>query len=491
MRETINSVGLDIGTTTTQLVFSRLTLENTGTDFSVPRVSIVEKEILYESPVHFTPLVSESEIDARKLKRLIEAEYEKAGFSRADVQTGAVIITGETARRHNAKQVLEMLGELAGDFVAVTAGPALESILAGKGTAADVFSRERGARVVNIDIGGGTSNLVLFDRGVPVQTACLDIGGRLIKIEPESGKVTYISDKTAQLIQNAGLNIRVGEVCTPDRLRPVVDKMAGLLMQSVSLLPESAELKFISTGTYTPPIKDVEYISFSGGVADLMGAEDGDMEPFAYGDIGVLLGRALKQSALTSAVRLFHPKETIRATVVGAGSYSTSLSGSTIFYTGVEFPLKNLPVARLDAQAEQNEESLAHAAVQSIARLRAADGPEPVALSLSGVKNPSFAQVQAYARGIREGTRELVRQGLPLVVIVESDMAKALGQALFLLLEGEKKLVCIDRVGGFVGGGMVDYIDIGSPLAGGAVLPVVVKTIAFPAGQGDQGGICK
>lgn len=487
MREIIKSVGLDIGTTTTQLVFSRLTLENTGSDFSVPRVSIAQKEIVYQSPVHFTPLASQSEIDAEKLRALIESEYAKAGLSRADVQTGAVIITGETARRNNAKQVLEMLGELAGDFVAVTAGPALEGVLAGKGTGADVFSREQGARVVNIDIGGGTSNLAVFDRGQPVETACLDIGGRLIKVDPGTGQITYISEKVRQLIDREGLGLRVGDVCTPETLRPVTDKMAQVLMQSISALPEEETLRFFSTETYVPPIRDAGYVSFSGGVADLIDPDGAQPDAFAYGDIGVLLGQSLARLVRSCDIRIFHPRETIRATVVGAGSYSTSLSGSTIFYAGVALPLKNLPVARLDMEAEQDEKSLAQAAADSIARLRGPDGPIPAAISVTGIKNPTFSQVQAYARGLYEGTRELWQSGPYLVVIVENDMAKALGQALYVLLAGERKLVCIDSVGGFTGGGgMTDYIDIGRPLAGGAVLPVVVKTIAFPTGRISQ-----
>ena len=97
---------------------------------------------------------------------------------------GAVIITGETARKSNSSKVLQALSGYAGDFVVATAGPDLESIIAGKGAGTETLSREHRGNIVNFDIGGGTSNLAMFRAGDVVDTACFDIGGRLIKIIP-------------------------------------------------------------------------------------------------------------------------------------------------------------------------------------------------------------------------------------------------------------------------------------------------------------------
>ena len=129
MQETILSVGIDIGTSTTQLIFSRLTIENLASNYTVPRISIVNKEVIYRSGIHFTPLKSQTEIDAAQVKDIIRDEYRKADMRPEDLQTGAVIITGETARKQNANTVLESLSDMAGDFVVATAGPDLESIL--------------------------------------------------------------------------------------------------------------------------------------------------------------------------------------------------------------------------------------------------------------------------------------------------------------------------------------------------------------------------
>ncbi len=181
--ETILSVGIDIGTSTTQLIFSKLTIENEASSYVVPRINIVDKEVTYRSKIYFTPLLSQTEIDAEKVKKIIEAEYKAAGMKPEDLQTGAVIITGETARKHNANTVLASLSSMAGDFVVATAGPDLESVLSAKGAGADAFSEEHRQAVANIDIGGGTSNIALFQKGNLKGTSCLDIGGRLIKIE--------------------------------------------------------------------------------------------------------------------------------------------------------------------------------------------------------------------------------------------------------------------------------------------------------------------
>ena len=133
MREQLLSVGIDIGTSTTQLVISRLTLENRANPFSVPRVDISEREVLYRSEIHFTPLKSDVRIDGPGVRAIVAEEYQKSGFRPQEVATGAVIITGETARKENAQEVLSALAEFAGDFVVATAGPDLESILAARG----------------------------------------------------------------------------------------------------------------------------------------------------------------------------------------------------------------------------------------------------------------------------------------------------------------------------------------------------------------------
>lgn len=461
------SVGLDLGTSTTQMVLSRLKLENQASPWAVPKVDITEKEVIYRSPVHFTPLLSDTRIDAAAVRALVETEYQKAGVSRDSLQTGAVIITGETARKENARQVLEALAGLAGDFVVATAGPDLESLLAARGAGVDKLSRERHGAVLHFDVGGGTSNLALYDRGKLVDTGCLDVGGRLVKVDTLTHKITYVMEKLRGLFPG----VAVGERATREVLTPVCQAMTEALLEAAGLRPPGRWLKhFITHKTVDLTVKP-NYFTFSGGVADCVWSPGED--DFAYGDMGVLLGRVIRRGFEEAGAALLPTEETIRATVVGAGSHATELSGSTIFYRDVDFPIKNLPVLRLDCPVERLEEELERA----LPMYADEGGQNPVCLALRGPENPSYQEVRALARAIRAGLSPLVEAGEVTVVAVENDMAKALGQCLYPLLP-HGKLLCVDAVHAAQG----SYIDLLAPACGGTVLPVVVKTLAFEKG---------
>ncbi|PHV70284.1 ethanolamine ammonia-lyase reactivating factor EutA [Sporanaerobium hydrogeniformans] len=480
MREELLSVGIDIGTSTTQLIFSKLIIENMASSYTVPRIVIVDKEIIYRSPIYFTPLLSIKEIDGPKVKELIEKEYHSAGIDKSQINTGAVIITGETARKENAKEVLTTLSGFAGDFVVATAGPDLESIISGKGAGAHTYSKEHNTSVVNIDIGGGTSNLAVFKRGDVKDTGCLDIGGRLIKLDPSSRQISYIAPKIQELIEKYHLGIHRGDVVTKEKLMPIIQLMVKGLMQSVGLAPIDADFDKLITNKSIAREERPECISFSGGVADYVYYDVAERGPikdsFQFGDIGILLGQAIRNSPLYTTMQVVKSTETIRATVVGAGTHTTEISGSTITYTKNTFPIKNLPILKLSLEDEEGGEAILREAVKRKLQWFKLDGDlQKVAIALQGKENPSFKEVQAYAKGLVEGMQELIQRELPLILIVEKDMAKVLGQTMYYELGYKKDVICLDSIKLDNG----DYIDIGHPVAEGAVLPVVVKTLVF------------
>ena len=431
------SVGLDVGTTSTQMVVSRLGVENQAGAFSVPELVIAQRDVIYKSPVHFTPLLGQDRVDGAGLRIIVEEEYERAGIRREDVDTGAIIITGETSRKENARAVLEALSDFAGDFVVATAGPDLESVLAAKGAGAVEASERTGKRVLHFDIGGGTSNLALIEDGKIVGTACLNVGGRLVKID-EVGRISYISPVLKGLFGG-----KIGDFADRASLYDLAETLAQVLEMAAGLRERDAAFDALTTAGTEPiePGKDL-VISFSGGVADCI---ETNPDWLAFGDIGPLLGQAIRESRLCQGEYMLGA-ETIRATVIGAGSHSTQLSGSTVFYQQIDFPLKNLPV------------------VENLEALSRLDGAGVLVLREEAA---DFRAVQALAAKIAAGMKP------PVYVAAEQDLAKALGVQLALRLGTQVPILCIDRVHLQEG----DYLDVAAPV--GTAMPVVVKTLVM------------
>ncbi|WP_040646511.1 ethanolamine ammonia-lyase reactivating factor EutA [Pseudoflavonifractor capillosus] len=474
MHEVILSVGIDIGTSTTQLIFSRLTIENQASSYTVPRINIVDKEVIYRSRIYFTPLRSPTEIDAEAVKKIVRSEYRAAGITPEELKTGAVIITGETARKENANEVLSALSDLAGDFVVATAGPDLESVLSGRGAGADVLSKEKHTTVANLDIGGGTTNIALYERGTLRGTCCLDVGGRLIKVA--DGRISYIYPKIQALAKDNGIEIKVGDRAYPEQLYGVCRLMAAQLAQALHLAAPDGHHAgmYTNDGRALPPQPQIQAVTYSGGVADCIYQKMED-DVFRFGDVGVLLGKAVRADPDLNRVELCQAAETIRATVVGAGTHTTEVSGSTIRYERDKLPIKNVPILKVSQEDEESLETLKSSIIQQMPLFAPEGKVEQIAIAFTGEKRTSFADVQALAAAVIESAKEVIQGPYPLIVVVENDIGKVLGNALNVLLEHKKDVICIDGIKTLSG----DYIDIGEPIAGGQVLPVVIKTLIF------------
>jgi ethanolamine utilization protein EutA len=478
MNDVLLSVGIDLGTTTTQLVFSHLEIENEATVFSVPRIKIVDKKIIYRGDIYFTPLINRMTIDILKVRAIIEEEYKKAGFSPANVSIGAVIITGETARKENSESAINTLSSFAGDFVVATAGSDLESILAGRGAGTAEISRGIWDKaLVNLDIGGGTTNIGVFRLGVPVDTSCLDIGGRQIIIDPKTYTLSYVAEKMKILGKRMGIDLTEGQPAIYSDIERLCARLAEIFAESIGLAPVSEDLELFITAHPLRSQWQFAGLTYSGGVADFIYNEYDPGNPYPYGDIGAVLGNQIRACPVLNLIERMIPKETIRATVVGAGSNAVDISGSTIAWSDKSIlPVRNIPIVKMTDEDERDAyRFFSGRLAEKLAWFKDESGNyQLAAVGFAGIHNPSFELIKDLSVKIIQGMEDYLKTDNPVILIIENDMAKSLGYALMNALP-EKKFIVLDSIKVDTG----DYIDIGLPASAGRVIPVVVKTLVF------------
>ena len=468
--QTLLSAGIDIGTSTTKIVISRLTMQNTAGQTHVPRIEIVDKEVVYKSPIFRTPLLDDVTIDVQKVEQLVFEQYKNANILPQQIETGVVLITGETATKKNAREVIHFLSDAAGEFLVATAGPDLESILAAKGSGAAAYSKKSAKIVANIDIGGGTTNIAVLKHGEVMGTVTLHLGGRLL--EYKNNRLLQIAPSIERLLKKGGYRYERGEARNEAVERFVLEQM---VMSLCAVLQAEQQVERIPlllghTPNWTEP---VQAIMFSGGVAQcLYPTSDASCNVGTFDDLGRKIAEALQESEALKQYEWLIPNETVRATVTGAGSQSTDVSGATIELDEHVLPLKNVPVATCDFHKRSTDlEQIVKSSLQQAVRLFDIENSgEPFALYLKQVPYLHFTDIQQLAEAI---VANWPINNAHIIVIIEADYAKVLGQSI-IRMKGEKQLVCIDQI--YVRTG--DYIDIGRMMQAG-VVPVVVKTLAF------------
>ena len=463
----LTSVGIDIGTTTTQLVISRLALTNVMPGSQIPKIEISEKSICYIGAVHFTPLIDRQRVDGAALRKIVAGEYERAGYAPADIDTGAIIITGETAKKDNASEIIHSLAEYAGDFVVATAGPDLESIIAGKGSGAEEISKKERCTVANVDIGGGTTNIAVFDCGKCIGTACVNVGGRLVEIDELTHNIKYVALPARKVIEKMGCSSIVeGRPVNMTELVLLLNRMAESVDNCIfRKQPDSIDSDLLMTDSMPAELPDK--IVFSGGVARYI-YQPGVSEWWMHGDVGPLLAEAFRRSKTFSEIEIVQGSETIHATVLGAGAHTVNVSGSTIAFDKDCLPLRNVPAVYPDIldgekkkfswkrQADNFNEDIYHT----------------IALVVPPLSKIDFINVSNLAANLAEELPDI--KGKPKVIIAGQDIAKALGQSLLAIMP-DLQMVCLDGIEL----GMGDYIDIARPLPHQDAVPVIVKTLVF------------
>lgn len=471
--ETLMSAGIDIGTSTTKLVISRFSLMNVAGGTHVPRIEIIDKEILYRSPIFRTPLLSPTIIDINKIEQLIQNEYEIAGVLSQQIQTGAVIITGETATMKNAQEMVHHLSDVAGEFLVATAGPDLEGIIAAKGSGAYEYAKKTGKSVANIDIGGGTANIAVYQGDKMDGTCTLHIGGRLIEFENQ--RVKSISAPIQKLLTQEGWSLEINDSKNHPTIEKVTDWMAKLLGRVLSKSTTSKD-EVLILGHHPEWIGDIDVITISGGISECMyGLEDTDYSKAVYDDIGIELAQALQKDEDLKNWEWVIPEETVRATVLGAGTQTTNISGATIQVDSKELPQKNLPVFEVsfENQIEIGLGKLQSSMNLAISMYDPGREGQNFVLYLKDFPYLNFKDIQEIAKGLLQSRLLKPKPEQPLIIVLQSDHAKVLGQTL-QAQEASQSILCVDQVDVEHG----DYMDIGRILQSG-VVPVVIKTLTF------------
>lgn len=469
-KEEMISAGIDIGTSTTKLILSRFSLMNTAGVSHVPRIEIIDKEIIHKSPIYRTPLVSRTSIDMEEVLYLVKREYSAAGIEPEDIKTGAVIITGETATKHNAEELIHRLSAEAGDFLVATAGPDLEGIIAAKGSGAFQYSKKTGKTIANIDIGGGTANIAIYQSGNLRGTCTLHIGGRLIEFE--DGKIKSISVPIQNLFSYYGWSLEEGQSIQMDTILDVTRAMSRTIAHILTREVEAAD-EILLFGHKPNWDVEIEEIMFSGGVSECIYRQE--TEQAVYDDIGTILAKTLRESKELQAWKWVAPEETVRATVLGAGTQTTEISGATIQVEASRLPIKNLPVFHIDWQGDMDngKSKIQNAILQAIEIYDPEKEGRNFSLYLTGLPRLGFQDVQNLAGWLLEGYRLQPNQQEPIVLVMAHDLAKVIGQTL-QMMKPQRDIICIDQI--LVENG--DYLDIGHKLHS-EVVPVVVKTLAF------------
>jgi len=477
----LDSIGIDIGSSTSHLIISSLVLRRRGREY-YSGYTVVDRQILYKSPILLTPYINNNyTIDAGKLEEFISAAYAEAGLTPDAIDSGAVITTGEAARKDNAANIIDFFAEQAGKFVCATAGPTLEAVLAAHGSGAvqkslahhiDSDGNSRHPVILNVDIGGGTTKIALVHEGKVIETSVVDVGSRSVAWD-ESNILTRVEQSAHAVAADLGFTLLAGKEITTEQKERLARKLTQILFTLIrreSLCPIASKLMV------TPPLSfggPIDVVTYSGGVSEyIYGNEHGN-----YGDLGNLLGDYIRTANERAGFKVEEAQQGIRATVIGASQYTVQVSGNTIFISDSDaLPIRNLPVISISATGKQLQESAISASISKELDLMGIErDTQPVAVSVRWDQEPRFDIIETFLKGLEAGLHISIENKLPIVTIFDKDVANLVGEELQRRLGGNNTIICVDSID--IKG--LNFVDIGRPLPDTKAVPVTVKSLVF------------
>ena len=473
----LTTVGIDIGSSTSHLMFAQVHLQRLGTALS-SRFVVVNRRVIWQSPIMLTPYLPDFTIDTDALAGFIGGCYQYADLEPTDIDSGAVILTGEAIKRHNARAIADLFSEEAGRFVCASAGHHMECQMSAHGSGAVALSRGHGATLLNIDIGGGTTKFALIEKGQILATAAIAVGGRLIVEEANKGLVR-VEDPAREIASSLGIDLSLGKpLAAADRER-IVARMVRLVMRMIDRrAPDALSERLLVTDAWPPELatKGIDALTFSGGVAEYLYKR----EKRSFGDLGGDLAHALAHmlAQRRDLPPVWDPGQGIRATVIGAAQFSVQISGNTITISEPDqLPLQNLPVMACDFKLADNVDAQAIAASirDNLTRSDVEEGSSPVALAFAWHGNPSHARMHALATGICAALPKTLAAAAPLVLLIDGDIAMSLGRILRQEIAPGVNVIAVDGVQLK----QFDYVDIGQVIEVTNVVPIIIKSLLF------------
>ncbi len=471
---TLYSVGIDIGSSTTHTIFSRLVLRREGAGLSAKFV-VTNRDVLYRSPIMLTPYSSGTTIDTESVRDFIERSYEDAGFTPDDVDTGAVVITGEALKKENAQPILEYFSEESGRFICASAGPMHEALLAAFGSGAVGISKSHANSVLDVDMGGGTTKISLIRGGEIAQMVAIEVGARLIAYDDDDMTITRVEQPARTIMSTLGHELEVGAKLTEEQREQFAEKMTDILFDLISGgdLEPLTEALLLTEPLNVSSLHDVDHVVFSGGVSEYVYDRTSD----SYGDIGPWLGRRVRERAAGSFQPgvLITPAEGIRATVIGAGEYTLQASGSTSYISTPDvLPVRGVQVARAFINKEQTAEEMESAIAGAVGKYDLTKLPSSMVLAMSISGQPDYWYIRRLAESIIKSVED-EPAGAPVFLVVDVDVAKSLGGIIKEELGLDRAVIAIDGIEV----GDLDYVDVGRPMGASEVIPVTVKSLVF------------
>lgn len=461
------SVGIDIGTTTSHLTFSRLLARRDGDEYS-SSFRIDEREIVYRSPVVLTPYTDSGPIDTERLDALVREWFEEAGYTRDDVDAGAVIVTGEAARKENAEAIADLFAEQAGRFVCATAGANLEALMSAHGSGAVDYAVNEDEDILHVDIGGGTTKIALISSGFIEETASINVGARLIAVDDED-RITRLEDAAIRVADDVGVDLSYGDELTSKGRRQIAERFAELLFELVSgqLSPLARDLMV----TAVPDLDGREFdaLTFAGGGSEYVY----DRDPDYYNDLGPEFGAAIRDEIDRRGHEIVELETGIRATAIGSTQHSVQVSGNTITVTtDANLPLRNVPMVPFVADHDDDPAALTRTIHEKLDRydVDQRDGPFAFGFHTHGLPTADF--VETIGDAVIDGWSAFGDDN-PLILVFESDIAMNVGT--YVADRIDRPVIAVD-------GAELDqfgYVDIGEPLEDTNAVPLTVKSLVF------------